>query len=163
MERTEITDPEEVSAPDQINPAPPAAKRLAVDFRIDNYLRDKIEYFKKVLCRLRGTDESATNEISDSVIMKGVTDFGISFFDGLERETAKKHGDFRQHGNLRRTIYHYWFTPESWKGHGLTWKDSARRAANELDERTLGKIAKEALTKLGRSDVFSEPEPSTPQ
>jgi len=159
VERTE-TETTEVTAPDQINPAPPSAKRLAVDFRIDNYLRDKIEYFKKVLCRLRGTDESATSEITDSVILKGVTDFGISFFDGLERETnllAKKHG------NLRRTIYHYWFTAESWKGHGLTWKDAARRAANELDEKTLGKIAKEALTLLGRSDVFSEPEPSLPQ
>jgi len=159
VERTE-TETQEVTAPDQINPAPPATKRLAVDFRADNYLRDKIEYFKKVLCRLRGTDESATSEITDSVILKGVTDFGISFFDGLERETnllAKKHGNFR------RTIYHYWFTSESWKGHGLTWKDSAKRAANELDERLLGKIAKEALTQLGRADVFNEPEPSTPQ
>jgi hypothetical protein len=154
VERTET---EEVTAPEQINPAPPTAKRLAVDFRIDNYLRDKIEYFKKVLCRLRGTDESATNEITDSVILKGVTDFGISFFDGLERETARKHGNFR------RTLYHYWFTPESWKGHGLTWKDSAKRAANEFDERTLGKIAKQALTQLGRSDVFTEPEPFTPE
>ena len=160
MERTETTETEEVIAPDQINPAPPVAKRLAVDFRIDNYLRDKIEYFKKVLCRLRGTDESATNEITDSVILKGVTDFGISFFDGLERETAKKHGTFRR---FRRTVYHYWFTPESWKGQGLTWKASARRAANELDERTLGKIAKQALTQLGRSDVFSPPALSTPQ
>ena len=156
MERTE-TETKGITEPDEINPAPPAAKRLAVDFRADNYLRDKIEYFKKVLCRLRGTDESATSEITDSVILKGVTDFGISFFDGLERETAKKHGNFR------RTIYHYWFTAESWKGHGLTWKDSAKRAALDFDERTLGKVAKEALTQLGRSDVFREPEPSASQ
>ena len=103
MERTETEEITEVTAPDQINPAPPAAKRLAVDFRIDKYLRDKIEYFKKVLCRLRGTDESATSGITDSVILKGVTDFGISFFDGLERETRAAS---KKHGNLRRTLYH---------------------------------------------------------
>jgi len=160
VERTETEEITEVTEPDQINPAPPAAKRLAVDFRIDKYLRDKIEYFKKVLCRLRGTDESATSGITDSVILKGVTDFGISFFDGLERETRAAS---KKHGNLRRTLYYYWFTPDSWKGKGLTWKDAAKRAADEFDEKTLGKIAKEALTMLGRSDVFSEPEPSLPQ